>query len=460
MKLSPLTRYDPRPVGIVRPGARALEVDTADGTLTANGRRDVEALLERLAGFVLFVHDSVEPVIHTTGALSWTMRLWHGRITRAVHTPTGVSIVSLRGTVDPANTLDDVLSFLSWARGYGVAPGSIPAMAWSLFRASLARPYSAGFDPEVGRSAFYGGRQEVTGTGTFRNMAQMDIRSAYPAAMARPEGYALTLREVDPSTVLDPTAAGIAAAVVHVPLDAPVAPLPIRLDRETITFQRGHLEGLWPWCELDAARRQGAEVTVTRCWAPARCADLFGPWWPIVEEGRNLPGGAGMLAKAVSNSTWGQFGMIADERATRHYADEAGKRFVDVELPDHDLPHTWTAHIAAETTGRVRAQMLEALPTTSPVHIDTDGLIVPASTPVPGGGTGEPGEWRVKSLLPVIEIHGPQLYRYTCEACEVDHDRWHYTTAGVPAEQAERLFSSTSTKITVRRSRVSSLPPA
>lgn len=448
MKLSPLSTYRPVPVGFVHPGSRTLDVDTMDGTLHAAGRRDVERLLERLSGHVLYVHDSVEPVIHTTGALSWTMRLWHGRITRAVHTPTGVSIVSLRGTVDPVHGFDDLTRFLSWAKGFGVTPASIPAMAWSLFRASLARPYSAGFDPETGRSAFYGGRQEVTRTGRFRDFVQMDIRSAYPAAMARPEGYALTLREVDASTELDPTAAGLAAASVHVPLDAPVAPLPTRLDRETIAFDRGYLEGIWPWCELVAARRHGADVTVTRSWAPARTADLFGPWWPIVDEGRNLPDGAGMLAKAVSNSTWGQFGMTAEERAVRHYADERGQSFVDVPLDDHDLPHSWTAHIAAETTGRVRAQMLDALRVTDPIHVDTDGLIVPESTPIPGGGTGEPGQWRVKSVLPVVEIRGPQLFRHTCPECP----DWHYTTAGVPTDQAAALFASTAPRISVRRS--------
>lgn len=451
MKLSPLTRYDPRPVGFVRAGSRSIEVDTDAGTLRASGRSAVESLFDRLSGHVLYVHDAVEPVIHTTGALSWTMRLWHRRITRAVHNSTGVSIVSLRGTVDPETGFDDLLRFLSWARGYGVSPGSIPAMAWSLFRASLARPYSAGFDPETGRAAFYGGRQEIAGPGTFRNMAQLDIRSAYPAAMARPEGYALTLREVDPTTDLDPTAAGIAAASVVIPMNAPVAPLPIRIDRETIAFQRGHLVGLWPWCELAAARRLGADVTVTRSWAPARCADLFGPWWPIAEEGRSLPGGAGMLAKAVSNSTWGQFGMVAEERSTRHYVDDAGRRFVDVDLDDHDLPHTWTAHIAAETTGRVRAQMLDALAVTEPVHIDTDGLIVPAGSTIPGAGTGRPGDWRVKSTMPVVEIRAPQLYRYTCDGCETDHDRWHYTTSGVPADESARLFDSTYPNIVVTR---------
>jgi hypothetical protein len=431
-------------------------VQTNTGETYHEGKRNVEKALENLSGHVLYALDSLESFIHTTGALSWTMAIWKGRITRATHNATRVSVVSLRGTLPQETAFEDLERVLSWLRSYGVAPASIPAMAWGLFRASLPRSYSCGFDPETGRAAFYGGRQEVTQTGTFRNMIALDIKSAYPAAMARPEGYALSLREVDASTTLDQYAAGISEARVHVPHYSPHALLPVRVSRDTISFQRGDLEGLWPWCELVAAMRLGAEVEILRSWAPARCADLFGPWWPLAEEGRNLPGGAGQLAKAISQSTWGQFGMSAEERGRRQYTDDYGKNWLDVPLPDHELPHSWTAHIAAETTGRVRAQMLDAIAITDPVHIDTDGLLVSAGTETPGGGTGAPGQWRVKTEMDTLEIRGPQLYRWQCPKCGAGHEcgPWHYTTSGIPADEAAEFFSrDAAPEITVKESR-------
>ena len=443
MKLEPLKKYSPKPWAILRPYHRALIVQTNTGETVHEGKRNVEKALLNLSGHVLYALDSLEPFIHTTGALSWSMAIWKGRITRATHTATRVSVVSLRGTLAEETAADDLDSFLTWIRGYAVTPASIPSMAWGLFRASLPRAYSCGFDPETGRAAFYGGRQEITQTGTFRNMVALDIKSAYPAAMARPEGYALTLREVDPSTHLDPYAAGIAEAHVHIPQWFPYALLPVRVSKDSISFQRGDLKGFWPWCELAAAIRLGAEVTVTRSWAPARQADLFGPWWPLAEEGRNLPGGAGQLAKALSQSTWGQFGMSAEERSRRQYADDYGRNWLDVPLPDHELPHSWTAHVAAETTGRVRAQMLDAITTTNPVHIDTDGILVAAGTDIPGGGTGAPGQWRIKNEMNTLEIRGPQLYRWQCPQCGAGHEcgPWHYTTSGIPANEAAEFFS-------------------
>ena len=455
MKLEPLKKYSPRPWAILRPFHRALIVQDSTGEKTYEGRRNVEQALADLSGHVLYCLDSLEPLIHTTGALSWTMHLWKGHATRATHIPTKTSVVSLRGILSEETAYDDLERCLSWLRSYGVSPASVPAMAWNLFRASLSRSYSCGFDPETGRAAFYGGRQEITATGTFQNMVAIDIKSAYPAAMARPEGYALSLREVDWSTELDPHAAGIAEAGVNVPQWFPYALLPIRIGRDVISFQKGYVEGFWPWCELAAAARLGAVVTVIRSWAPARQADLFGPWWPLAEEGRALPGGAGQLAKAISNSTWGQFGMVADEKARRQYADDYGHTWLDVELPEHELPHSWTAHIAAETTGRVRAQMLDALAVTSPVHIDTDGLLVAAGTDIPGPQTGAPGEWRVKTEMHTLQIRGPQLYRWTCPKCGAGHEcgPWHYTTSGIPAEESAAFFERDAQQINIKHQR-------
>ena len=445
MKLEPLARYTPKPVAICTPARGFLHVQTIDGERVAQGTDAICDLLHHLTGHIIYVHDSLESMVHTTGALSWTLAIWKNRVTRATHTPTGVSVVSLRSTLEPATAMDDLQTVLQWLRSYGVSPGSIPAMAWGLFRASLTRTYSCGFDPEIGRAAFYGGRQETTAPGVYRGMQSIDIQAAYPAAMARPEGYALALRAVDPNTHIDPTAAGIATATVYIPADTPVAPLPVRIDTDLVSYQRGTITGTWAWCELAAAAELGAEITVTNCWAPTRTAEIFGPWWPLAMEGRQLPGRAGILAKSISNSTWGQFGMIAENRARRHYTDDTGTRWVDIPLSDHDLPHTWTAHVAAETTARVRTQLLQGIAQTTPAHADTDGLIVPAGQ-TPNNSGDQPGQWRVKHTMTTVDVRGPQLYRWECPECGIRHDHWHYNTSGIPASEAATWFEGPASK--------------
>ena len=441
MKLEPLKKYQSKPFAILTPGNRIMEVQTVDGVKVARGKHSIEELFEAMNSFSFYVLDALDPLIHTTGALSWSLSIWKGRVVRATHVPSGSSVVSLRGTLHPSNAFEDLDLCLRWLASYGVSAGSIPSMAWGLFRASLSRSYSCGFDAEIGRAAFYGGRQEIAKAGIYKDMKSIDIKAAYPAAMARPEGYALSLREVDPSTELDPNMAGIAEASVFVPHDLPFALLPVRLDKDLISFQRGQIRGIWPWCELAAAARLGAEVEVLRSWAPARQADLFGPWWPLANEGRNLEGRAGVLAKAISNSTWGQFGMAAEDRARRQYVGDDGLAWVDIPLDDHELPHSWTAHVAAETTGRVRTQMLDALEETTPAHIDTDGIIVSKDSEIPGGGGEAPGEWRVKSTIPICDIRGPQLYRWTCPECGHAHEHWHYNASGVPRSEVAEFFN-------------------
>lgn len=438
MKLEPLKKYVPKPVAILTPGSRVLEVQTADGLRVAYGKQSVEELLASLSGHTLYVLDALESLIHTTGALSWSLSIWRGKITRATHVPSMCSIASLRGTLEPAYAFDDLEVVLKWLRSYGVTSGSIPFMAWGLFRASLNKTYQCGFDPQIGRAAFFGGRQEISKPGIYHDMQAIDIKSAYPAAMARPEGYALSLREVDRSTKLDVTLAGIAEAEVFIDPARAHGLLPVRLDRDLISFGKGRFTGTWPWCELATAQNLGAEVSVKRSWAPARQAELFGPWWPLANEGRQLPGRAGVLAKAISNSTWGQFGMAAEDRATRQYVGDDGQGWVDIPKQDHDLPHSWTAHVAGETTARVRSQMLEALAVSSPAHIDTDGIIVPRGTTVPGGGTGQAGEWRIKSEMPQVDVRGPQMYRWKCPGC--DHECWHYNASGVDKAAVAQYF--------------------
>ena len=452
MKLEPLTKFKAKPYCVLYPSQRGLMVRDATGDRVAYGRQPIEQLLAAIEGWVCYVPNSLESLVQTTGATSWKADLWRDKIIRMTHLPSGTRVSSLKGTVEDRHAYEDLEGLLKFLRGFGVMPASIPAMAWQLFRASLDRVYTVGFDPEVGRDAFYGGRQEITNAGLYKDMQLVDIEQAYPTAQARPGGYALSLRQVSNSTYLDSSAAGIARARVYVPESLPFAPLPIRVAEETITFQYGLIEGTWPWCELAAAKSLGCEVEVIECWAPQRTAELFGPWWPLAQELRKLPGGSGKIGKAISNSTWGQFGMRAQGRGTRQWADDKGTMAVNVPMNDHDMPQSWTAHIAAETTARVRTQMLlEGLyGGMVPAHIDTDGVIVPTGSPLPGDGATGPGTWRVKEDITKLDLRGPQLYRYTCPGCGVTHEHWHYNASGIASEKAPEYFANNDYRVNVK----------
>jgi hypothetical protein len=275
-------------------------------------------------------------------------------------------------------------------------------------------------------------------------MACADLVAAYPHSMGnRP--YALDLRRVASSTVLDPTVPGIVVGTVSVPSDMPFGPVPERVAKDMIHFPTGQVSGTWTWAEADAAERLGCQVLVDECWAPMTEADLFSRWWALVADGRDLGGSAGRLIKAIANSLWGLFGMRGDDTESIRWEDDAGTRTIRVDLAPRALPHAWTSHIAAETASRVRVRMLEEIYSRAdrgtPVHIDTDGMIgrrsmfdgMPAEAP--------PGQFRVKQKMRKVEIRAPQVYRFMCpNGCGVMHPGWHYCVAGVPAAAARRIF--------------------
>jgi hypothetical protein len=475
MKIPSLGRQRFRPVALVAAGHRSLTVATEAGERTYRKVRDIESALLRLSDHVVYAPAGLAQLRHATGAQSWTLSAWRGRETRMRHEPSGTTVTSLRGSLeDSEDYWGDLAAVLHWLRQYGVAPGSISAMAWSLWRASLAGEVVIGFDPEVGRAGLYGGRQEVHpsapdgGPREYRHMVASDIRAAYPHAMASGAPYALSLREVDPETALDPAVSGLAVATVVVPSDLPYATLPVRVAPAIIQFQWGRLAGVWPWCELHAAADLGCEVKVVRSFAPRREGDIFGAWWPIAQEGRRLPGTASRLAKAITNSLWGQFGMVGDSRSEVRWSDDAGEVPFSVDLPERMMPHAWCAHVAAETTGRVRKRLLtEGLydSRSRPVHIDTDGIIVRRGTqlPVCQQATGDEGAWRDKTDMARVQIKAPQLYRFTCgTGCGLTHAKWHYVASGLTKQQAPGFFrkaGDTATQISYLAQFDSCLPP-
>ena len=452
MLITPLGKSRFKPVVLLVPKWRSLTAYTPHGVKTVTGVKACLQLLEDLEMNNLYVSHSLRELLNATGASNWEASLWKGHVTTLRLDGTKVRVHSLRRLLDEieddAEKYKALNELTQWLEVRGVAPGSISGMAWSLWRSTLTAPVEIGFTSKLGRSALYGGRQEAVASSAFSDMVAVDMSSAYPYEMAsRP--YAGTLREVAKSTILNPNSAGLASATVYVPEDLPHAPLPVRLGNESIYWPKGQIEGTWTWQELAAAASLGCGVEVTRCFAPLDEISPFTDWWAIVRDGRASmsPGGA-KLVKALSNSLWGLFAMTGDNSGTLRWSDDHGKNAVSVDSKKKKLPQSNAAHIAAETTSRVRSRMLLEglygggnLEPNHPAHIDTDGVIIPRtalsrfSKYMVGN---QPGQWRVKQEIDRLEVRGPQLYRFTCSP-NCSHG-WHYVASGMTTRQAAEFF--------------------
>ena len=453
MKIAPpVNPPRPRPVALVEPGYRSLAVHTTEGRFDVRGPARCRAALETLEGYAIYTNGSPTAMRHTTGARQWQGATWRGRATALMLDGSKVKVQSLRGALEGSpDPFGDLLTALAFLLEHGVSPGSISGMGWSLWRHTLTTPVTLATRPTLGRSAMFGGRQEVRNhldtnghPRELSNMVSVDITGAYPFAQcSRP--YATGLRRVDPSTDIDTTVPGMATATVGVDAAMPYRPLPLRLASDMIVFPFGYVTGTWSWCELAAARQLGCSVKVSRCWAPTSTVDLFGDRWArILADARTLPPAAARVVKAAANSTWGMFAMTGDHVETLRWTDDAGLAPLRVPLPPRPMPQASTCHVAAETAARVRVRMLlEGLygRFEAPVHVDTDGIIVRASSARGMPSSGGPGDWRAKSAMHRVDIRAPQVYRYTCgKGCGIDHAKWHYVTAGTPPDLARNLF--------------------
>jgi DNA polymerase type B, organellar and viral len=442
VKITPPKRTGDRPIALHFPGHSTLTVYCDDGTYQARSRSACRDLLERFDGHTNYTPGQLTAFRHTTGAEQWTAKTWRGRATSMALDGSKFTATSLRGSLEGStDPYTDLVRAIDWLRDQGVRPASISSMAWALWRTTLTAPLVIAAAPALGRSALYGGRQEVRHPREYQHMQSADIVAAYPTSMAaRP--FATRLRRVDPTTRLDPDMAGVAEATVWVPHDAAYPPLPVRLAPDVIQWQRGIVWGRWAWCELAAAQALGFTVRIEESWAPAETRDLFGAWWVLIAKGRDIGGNSARLVKMVANSLWGLFGMRGDDRGLVRWTDSETSHTVEDAV--RKLPHSGTAHVAAEVSARVRARMLsEGLygGRFHPVHVDTDGIIIRRSAEIPTPTGDGPGQWRRKATMRVVDIRAPQVYRYQCGlGCGVRHAPWHYVCSGVPPSAAQGVF--------------------
>lgn len=441
MIINPLrTPQRERRWALVTPGWRTLLVEMADGYLEPHGEREVETVLARMRRSTLYVRGRLAALRDAMPLEQWQGMTWRGRLVRMVHRPTGAKFVTLRDALDTSiDPVDDLARFLAHLRTRGVMPAGFAGMAFALWRSTLDRPVKLYSDPDIGRAALYGSRQAAPDPRRYKHQRAVDIRRAYPHAMGAAP-YATRLREVDPSSALD--GQGIAEAVVYVDGDAPHPPLPVRVGDAAIQFQRGVIRGRWPWCELQATEALGFAVRVERSWAATATADLFGETWQSeMTTLADLPGAASRLGKSTMNTTWGVFGMHGADRGEVTWLDRDAA--LHVALAPQALPHRHAAHVAAETAARLRARVLtEALygDIAPVIHVDTDGVILRRSSPLPSPSGEGAGEWREKGTYNVVDVKAPQVWRGQCDSCGISHPAWHYCVAGVGPDQAESVF--------------------
>ena len=441
----PKVTTKPRPVALFVPGFQSLKVVTEHGIESARGAKRSYDLLTRYDDHVAYVSGSLRTMLTTVGSSHFTADVWRGHATSLSLDGTPMKILSLRRTLshlEPDVAYDELTRVVEFLTDQGVRAGSVSSMAWQLWRSTLDFTFEAAFDSRVSRQAFYGGRQEATpsrGFSPYEDYLNVDLSSAYPHSMAeRP--YAGELRRVSPTTTLDPTVPGLAQVRAHVPEGLPFNPLPYRLAEDLIQWPSGDVEGVWTWGELCAARDLGCTVSVERCWAPVRLVQPFARWWRLmIDARRELGSGPERLVKALTNTLWGCFAMTGDDRCQVRWSDDYANDPVVVSSTPRAMAQAATVHIAAETTSRVRVRLLrEGLyaGAGTPVHVDTDGIIIRTDDLGSRPLGDAPGEWRVKRTMPLIEVKAPQCYRFT----ESGSPQWHYVVSGVEPSRAPSVF--------------------
>lgn len=352
----------------------------------------------------------------------------------------------------PQAALAGIIAWRNWLCGYGAAPGgSLGGSGLSLVKATLEHPLwtAVGELPPV--RFVLGGRQELGPQGApavYRGpLAHLDMRAAYAKALGelRYGGrwlragarYPLELEQAGKLLFIN--------AQVEIP-EAELGPLPERPRSERGLFAAllnpvvyptaRTLQGTWTIEELDEAEAAGCKIKrVLEIWlhTPGYHERPFAPWWEAIQQGRELAGFGGVLAKATGNATWGMFAVRRHgRRQLLRRSREPGGRSVrewSAPLPARGNPSLRAPDLAESITGRVRAELHRGMRLAGEQLIcaHTDGLWAFEGVAVPG--------WRRKLSGRELRLLNPQAFAWTDKDGTVE-----YVVAGVPAWRAEEHF--------------------
>lgn len=263
------------------------------------------------------------------------------------------------------------------------------------------------------RAAYYGGRVEVFRFDATGPAEVWDMRSAFPAAMARgrfPVGDWIATRDIVPE--------GIYRATVRV--KGPLGALPVRCNGANV-YPVGRFSGTWFGEELC-----GPGVTVERVeagWRALEFADPFGEYVALLWAARHGPPDSPMTraAKLLLNSLYGVVGHngVVAGLATVTKRCKLEGRYVAPGViawtidkgPSLGTNAAWAGII----TARARRRLLDAAQEQAGrlVYMDTDSLYLTGHLGADLGprpqGEGL-GDWRLVSELDDMQMEAPKVY--------------------------------------------------
>ena len=442
MRFTPLdaSRVKHRPVAVVAPGLSRLSIWSADGAEVADGPDNARDLLARYADHVLWSASSMRMVREATGHEGWQICRWNNSV---VWQQLGKArVLSTRGIFageHPAVMIETMLRIQRTAAEFGVSMGSWSTMTLSLWRATLDEPVAfAG--REIARQGFYGGRKEAARWAVgamLENVAHVDLKGAYPAAMFSDPLPTRLVRARRPHLEGE----GIVLAEVHMP-SAPWAMLPERLRSGLIRWRSGRtVEGWYSTRELRAVVEAGGDVIPLETWEGVRFVEPFTRWASVIGPLRDRPGPEGRWWKGVSNSLWGTF-IMSPAGAELVRLDESGRPAERVPMVRRRSRRPLNAaYVATLTTARVRERVLrDALGLgweDKAVYVDTDGVMILDGGRLPPSATDRPapGEWAVDRIMPKVMIRGSQAWAWWDE-----DDQPHVSMAGIRGATLDHLY--------------------
>jgi hypothetical protein len=371
-----------------------------------------------------------------------------------------VSVLKLPFPDSTVQTLRGLARWRDWLEGYGASPtGTAGSAAWSLLRARLERTLFTGSGDRPRLVQTMGGRMLVGpgGQGSYKgNLCHLDLSAAYASTLAgisyggvwhrrsqlpakfhsrTPDWWALAGRPCYVHARVRVPKSLLYGPLIRRPR-ARMSALQLYVDQlMNVRYPTGEtLQGLWTWQEIQAAEDAGCRLLrVDEVWVHLGGWQAFAPWWAAVEQGRRLPGFAGLLAKITGNALWGRFCMIPGvgtktvRSVRKGRAQSRPVRTLGGQPPAHDL--------AEAVSGQVRARLYDAIVVAGErlVSAHTDGFWAD------GVGQEElPEGWRLKGRARRLDLIDPQTMRYWPRPAD-EREPFH-VFAGKPPSEAPAAF--------------------
>lgn len=358
----------------------------------------------------------------------------------------------------PTNDIEALNAFMEWRDWIeeygGKASGTVASVSWSIWRATLSKPFVSPRDWPRAVKFPIGGRlvpcieENSAWMGDF---IQWDLQAAYSRKLGTIKFGGLESKWIEvkeTSHYRELAAKGIPVYItarVWVP-GMRYGPLPERRQKYSPFsyipiryWTNRQIYGTWTIQEIEQAELAGCTVKIDRIWVHSGGELNFERWWLAIEDGReNLQGFARYLAKVTGNSLWGQFAFREKKRKIRWFGED-GKRDHRIIQPRlGNRPQS--PELADQLSGQIRAELYEMIRLAEGglMQANTDGAWVQNQD-----GWMPPDQWRIKNRARYMEFIDASNYRFW----ESDAEKPTYIMAGVPMDWQETLFEQTWSKI-------------